>query len=417
MAAPTSEFEGRLHSHLDSHLDSRLDSERALTGSDAPAVWWTVLAVALLAIEPSKVGLASEPGAAFDLLRFVVIIPLYGGLLVGALLSPAVGRLAGLPVRWLAAAAVWAVLAAPFGDSPIGDVTLAIGELAVVLAGVAMVGRFGWNRWMGVVTLTLAAVVAVSVVIDPPAGARTAGLFAAPNTLGTHGAIVAVDALRRWLTGHRTGWVVVWGVGWVGMLAADSRTAMAAAVVGSILLTRHAIAPRLRWPLASVVAAAVAVFATTEVGRSVGSSLTRSGDVEELTTGTGRTEIWRLDLDWIAERWLFGWGHSGATRPFADALANGEIWWDAQEAHNTVLQAGIQSGLVALVLVAIAGLALIRRMLRDPHTGADAVAAVILLHGVMESLFREPRAVWLVLAGAAVAGVRTTDTPRAAVSS
>lgn len=400
-----------------SALDGHLDVEPAPTKRNAPAVWWTVLAVALLAIEPSKIGLASGPGASFDLLRFVVIIPLYGGLLVGALLSPAVGRLAGLPVRWLAAAAVWAVLAAPFGESPMGDVTLAVGELAVVLAAVAMVGHFGWDRWMGVVTLTLAAVIAVSVVIDPPSGVRTAGLFAAPNTLGTHGAIVAVDALRRWLTGHRTGWVVVCGVGWAGMLAADSRTAMAAAVVGSILLTRHAIAPRLRWPVTSVVAAAVAVFATTEMGRSVGSSLTRSGNVEELTTGTGRTAIWRLDLDWIAERWLFGWGHSGATRPFADALANGDISWDAQEAHNTVLQAGIQSGVVALVLVTIAGLALVRRMLRHPHTGADAVAAVILLHGVMESLFREPRAVWLVLAGAAVAGARTPVVAKAAARS
>ncbi len=48
--------------------------------------------------------------------------------------------------------------------------------------------------------------------------------------------------------------------------------------------------------------------------------LTRSGSVSELTTLTGRTEIWAVAADLIAQRPLLGWGYNGTEQLIADSV-------------------------------------------------------------------------------------------------
>ena len=48
--------------------------------------------------------------------------------------------------------------------------------------------------------------------------------------------------------------------------------------------------------------------------------LTRSGSASELTTLTGRTEIWSVAADLIGRRPLLGWGYNGTEQLIADSV-------------------------------------------------------------------------------------------------
>ncbi len=71
----------------------------------------------------------------------------------------------------------------------------------------------------------------------------------------------------------------------------------------------------------------------------------RSGNIEEITTGTGRTEIWAQVLEKWSERPVFGWGYgsSGFIMPkFAHATPH---------AHNFFLQVLFTTGWVGIALL------------------------------------------------------------------
>jgi exopolysaccharide production protein ExoQ len=73
-------------------------------------------------------------------------------------------------------------------------------------------------------------------------------------------------------------------------------------------------------------------------------STTKTGDIEELTTATGRNLIWAEAIRKIAERPLTGWGLNSAPLVLIDF---------SQHTHNTVLHAALSGGLIAGVLVVL----------------------------------------------------------------
>lgn len=72
------------------------------------------------------------------------------------------------------------------------------------------------------------------------------------------------------------------------------------------------------------------------------SSTTKTGELQELTTATGRDTIWTEAIRKIAERPLTGWGLNSAPLVLIDF---------SQHTHNAVLHAALSGGLIAGVLV------------------------------------------------------------------
>lgn len=83
------------------------------------------------------------------------------------------------------------------------------------------------------------------------------------------------------------------------------------------------------------------------------SGLSRSGDVEEIATGTGRSQIWAVVLEMIGQKPLFGHGYASSTFILP---TDPRLFTVAAHAHNMYLEILFSGGIVAfgLFLAALA---------------------------------------------------------------
>lgn len=78
------------------------------------------------------------------------------------------------------------------------------------------------------------------------------------------------------------------------------------------------------------------------------SMLARSGEASEIESGTGRTAIWKVTMDLIAERPWFGWGYSASTYLLPQHAA--QVGFSVNQTHNAALQVALSIGFVGLGL-------------------------------------------------------------------
>ena len=122
------------------------------------------------------------------------------------------------------------------------------------------------------------------------------------------------------------------------------------------------------------------------------------------TNLTGRTELWPLVIEAIAQRPLLGWGYRAAWQANDDSTILIETGWGASSAHNAFLEIILQLGLVgAAVMLAIIGIALWRG-LRCCKAGSFCLgwfsliffAGAILAAQTMETLGKNQIIEWVV---------------------
>jgi exopolysaccharide production protein ExoQ len=106
----------------------------------------------------------------------------------------------------------------------------------------------------------------------------------------------------------------------------------------------------------------------------------KTGNSEELTSGTGRTDIWARAIELIAEKPLQGHGFGSAIILMADNL---------QSTHNMVLHAAMISGVGGgLALLGIM-LWMIAYSMRNPNLLVRTTVVLILVCGTMEDTILE----------------------------
>lgn len=109
------------------------------------------------------------------------------------------------------------------------------------------------------------------------------------------------------------------------------------------------------------------------------SSISRSGRVSEITTLSGRLDIWPYVLDRFWEHPLIGFGHASGAQvlePFP--------LWKITHAHNVVLQALLYTGLIGTALLIMAFLGQLRVFLASPNMFRDALFLYALVKGFTE---------------------------------
>jgi exopolysaccharide production protein ExoQ len=98
--------------------------------------------------------------------------------------------------------------------------------------------------------------------------------------------------------------------------------------------------------LAALIAIAILAFTLVlgqgPISQSGLSAVTKSGDIEEITSFTGRTVIWEESVQWIIRRPLTGWGMDSA----ASLLSN-----NSQACHNLYLNTAFTGGFPALMVM------------------------------------------------------------------
>lgn len=133
------------------------------------------------------------------------------------------------------------------------------------------------------------------------------------------------------------------------LVLTHSRTSMAALVV-AIFLTMlvHATPARLSALFMGI--CLVIIAALTIDYDTLFQLLSRSGEASEITSGTGRAEIWAFVVTLIAQKPLWGWGYASSNAIIPAAAA--EIGFVASHGHNAYLQIAFCIGYIGLFLFA-----------------------------------------------------------------
>ncbi|MGN6546293.1 MAG: O-antigen ligase family protein [Aureliella sp.] len=174
----------------------------------------------------------------------------------------------------------------------------------------------------------------------------------------------------------------------VAGILAMSRTALLAAAICLVILNLDLVLTRAGIALASLagVGALGGLFVLAAAGRDemitqkVLGALTKTGEVEEFTSLTGRSEIWRRTTELIQQRPLQGWGLGAAKIVLVDHL---------QSTHNILLHptlaAGIGAGLLTLGLLVWN----LINVFTCPQLIIRALSAFLLISGLSEDTIYE----------------------------
>ncbi|MEO8992429.1 MAG: O-antigen ligase family protein [Nitrosospira sp.] len=246
---------------------------------------------------------------------------------------------------------------------------------------------------LGAISIVLALSLAVFAFGDGMAASegdstiRLAGITGSANSLGRT-ASLAILVIAVLVFGHRLplySWrcLVPLGLALTCLLLSDSRTATLAviAALGLYLL-------RLRPILGFTVVIAGAVSGLLLLNLNIpweqfGKSLARTGRVSEMTTLTGRTEIWHATWTAFLEQPLLGYGFA-ATKVLLPEVYRSYWGFTVTQAHNFFLQTAVTTGLVGLAFVLMAlirqGIAFITR----PQLFSGLIFIYLLVYGITE---------------------------------
>ncbi len=201
----------------------------------------------------------------------------------------------------------------------------------------------------------------------------------------------------------------------VTVVAAFSRTALLAGAVAALFLVADRLSSRggLAIALSMMLVVGFGLFAVELVtgGQVIGKFLlsagTKTGQVEELTSATGRTEIWAETVRLISERPVTGYGLNSAPYLLAQ---------HSHHPHNLMLHVLLSGGILAGILVAALLLWSLAYGLTSSEPLIRGVSMYVLVSGVFEDTcldtFATPATLlWLVvlLYPAIVVGLKHRD--------
>jgi len=173
-------------------------------------------------------------------------------------------------------------------------------------------------------------------------------------------------------------------LGLVSLIASDARTAMIALAAGiaAVLLLRS------RWGLAAFTFLGLTAFLLLQVTPlhmdGVMSGFSRSGDPSELSTLTGRLEIWEFSIQKIQESPIFGFGYNSSKVVLGQHLGfeNGLM---IDTAHNLWLQNMLSVGLLGTLPLLALFVVLLVKACRQPLPFRDFYVVVALIGGLADN--------------------------------
>ncbi|MBT9488960.1 MAG: O-antigen ligase family protein [Rubrivivax sp.] len=327
------------------------------------------------------------------------------------------------PCAALAALVVWSLCSALWSITPAYSAAAALALAGVWVLATVFAAGFTRRQGTAVIALALVGTLVASLVLYllVPARAltvtegglnlRLSGVYGSPNNLGRAAALAAllvlmsVGALRRWqgaavlllalplcatcllMSGNRGAALALVGAWGVYLLAGRPWQLALAALTLLFSVAVLALAPELRADLAGL--------------------LSRSGRRNEITTLTGRTDIWAAVIGLIREAPLLGHGFA-STRELLPAAWWTAYGWTTTSAHNLWLQVAVTTGFVGLALLLLGQLAWAWQALHRPQPARDAVFVFVLVIGLLESSAGGPSVNLLsfVLAWAAAPGLQ-----------
>ena len=215
---------------------------------------------------------------------------------------------------------------------------------------------------------------------------RMSGL-AHSNVLGQYsgltvvlGAIMAFTYKKR--SGIRLGIIAI-AMG--ALICSLSRTSLAATIVAlAIAYRRVFFKPEYlqRYVVASMIGIFSLMVVSTQVdlGAKIKEKMTmvsKSGDADEITSATGRSEIWAYAIRLIAQRPLIGYGAATSKHYLARY---------SSYTHNMILNVAFSTGIIGGFACLMMVLGRIRAMFYISHPLADGILVFIIVNGLFENV-------------------------------
>ncbi len=215
---------------------------------------------------------------------------------------------------------------------------------------------------------------------------RMSGL-AHSNVLGQYSGLTVLLGTIMFFTYKKHS---VWRVGVMvvalgALIGSLSRTSLVATVIGLVVAYRRVFF-KPQYLQRYVVASMAGIFALMLVSTQVDigakikekmSIVSKSGDADELTSATGRSEIWAYAIRLISQRPLTGYGAATSKHYLARY---------SSYTHNMILNVAFSTGVVGGFACLIMVLGRIRAMLSISHPLADGILAFIIVNGFFENV-------------------------------
>ena len=304
-------------------------------------------------------------------------------------------------IALFAAFALAACASAAWSPVPVFTAGCAVGLLAYLCFSALIAATVGERMAVAVLIWGLAAfllltwadaVLAPSSAWLPPYEKpvyRLQGISGHPNILAKQSAVfilLVIAARRRGHLKRLLSWALL-GLGFVTLLATNSRTALLAVVFAWTLVELRSRRLLLAGIVASIVLLGLVVLAgSTGILPSIDvllGSASRSGDASEIFTLTGRTELWGFVWGKILQQPLQGYGFNA----FGPIMSH--IWYGNEdagaEAHNSFLQALFTVGLLGTAPFVSAFIVLLRRWIKQPNALRDLFTSYVLIAGATEA--------------------------------
>ena len=374
--------------------------------------WWAVAyAVFVTPIDFSTLGLASDNG--IDGLKWFARFPVWylPLVLIGGRWAQLLQAIRLPPISWLL---LWTgVAAASVAWSIVPDQSILGGLAMTSLALLAtwFVYTAGWDAFASAVATGGTALIAAGLIDNARDGTllseRSLGLMSAPANLAQVAALTIVFAtMLMWRRPSRLLPLASITLCLLAMVSAQTRTP----VVGLLVALLYGASQRLprehRMILTSIIIVG-GVALTLGLGAD---TLSRQDDQSDLSTFTGRTEIWPVAIDLVTEKPVLGYGASSSETLFEAAANDGRLGFDASTSHSLPLEAAITGGILGASLLAVAfASALLRRRRVDAWVVAPVL--FILINGAVEAMINVPTLNVVILAGSFAAIAFTRPTP------
>lgn len=350
-----------------------------------------------LASENDKVGLDSTVMVKLGLLGLGGI---YGFL--GFVCEPKVRKvLFSSPVGWMTFIFGLFCVSVLFSPTKAESLASTISIACVLLLTVTAIVRIGVYQVLDAIFLAMSAFIFfswVAFLVFPEIGifdepitdgefTRRMGGLAHPNTLGQFaGLTIVIGCLLYYYRNYRSWWrvlIIALAVGaLVGSLSRTSylATALAIGVIFRNQLLKQKWVIYAAWLGVLGIVGIVLLSFVVDLSDVIGSKLamvSKSGDAEELTSGTGRSEIWSYTIELIGRRPLTGYG-----------AATSKIYLQDYSlyTHNLILNIAFSTGIIGAFAAVAMCLGRIVALFKSYHPFGDAMVVFILVNGLMENV-------------------------------
>lgn len=216
---------------------------------------------------------------------------------------------------------------------------------------------------------------------------RLGGLAGSPNTLGRAasltllliGVLLIYGELSIW---NWRCWLPA-SLAMTCLVLSDSRTSMAVVIVAfALYFLRKRPAVALVGGLLLGMLSLVILNLDISL-HELGAVFSRTGRSSDLSTLTGRTDIWAASINAFWDRPIFGYGF-GSTKVLLPEIYRTYWGFTVTQAHNLYIQTAVTLGLVGLFLVLTIIYRQIRSYIKNQDVFKTVVLGFILVHGLTE---------------------------------